>query len=162
MVFNKLNRKNSLFRRFLYYPLVAGLISFSSCSKDDSGPVTPNNPGGGNGGDNGGYVEDSGRTNDYGELKLEVDNQKFDVHITSENGNNLEDIVVNGDYFGNSIYGFSFEDFNHSYFSSVKYVDINETSSTSGVDGFSINESMNKLRGRKYEKEIRENNLFLC
>ncbi|MEK6951655.1 MAG: DNRLRE domain-containing protein, partial [Nanoarchaeota archaeon] len=160
MVFDKLNQKSSLFRRFLYYPLIAGLISFSGCSKDNSGPITPNNPGGGNGGGNDDeeYVEDSGRTNDYGDLKLEVDEQKFDIHITNESGSSLDDIVVNGDYFGRGIYGFSFEDFSHNYFSSVKYVDINETASTNGIDGFSINESMNRLRGRKYEKRFHDKN----
>ena len=147
--------KPNLLNRWIYFPLIAGFISLSSCSKEDSGPTNTYPPP--DDGENGEYVEDNGSTDHSGELKLEVDGQKFYIRVSGEDGNKLENIVVNGDYFGNDIYGFSFEDFNHNYFSSVEYFDINNLSSINDINShFSINESLNKLRGRKYEKRFPE------
>ena len=154
----KLN-KSSFFRDLVYYPLVSGLISLSGCT-GGSGPSDPYNPpGGGNG--NGGYVEDSGRTNNNGEIGLDVDGQKFDIEVKNETGSALYNIDVKGinfTYGGHNVYGFLAKDANGNYFPDVVYIDLNDISSISGEDAFSINHFLSEVRGRDYKKETHDGN----
>src|SRR3989344_3229566 len=153
MSFGDILNRSGFFRRLLYYPLVAGFLFASSCNKDNSENVIPTNPGGGNGG----YVEDRGTTNGNGELNLEVEGQKFDIKVTSEDGNSLENITIKGTNFDESIYGFLFEDFNGIYFSDVLYVNVNGLSSVDNNDGERIrfNNTLSRFfRTGDYKKEV--------
>ena len=65
---SRIGRPNTV--KNMLYTFLASLAfsTFSGCSNKDSNPTSPNPPG--NGDDNG-YVEDSGETNDMGELGLD-------------------------------------------------------------------------------------------
>lgn len=156
----KLN-ESRFFKNLVYYPLVTGIISLSSCTEGSS-PSSSNNPGGGNGGGNGGgYVSDEGSTNDEGELELEVNGVSFDIYVKNDNGNSLGNIDVKGVDFtnhGNKIYGFLARDDNGNYFPDVTYVDLNSTSSIDEADAIRINHILNEIRGRKYEKKEHNEN----
>src|SRR3989344_2103250 len=152
---SRIGRPNTVKNMLYTYLASLAFSTFSGCSNKDSNPTSPNPPG--NGDDNG-YVEDSGETNDMGELGLDVDGMKFTFIVTDSGRNGLEDIVVSGAYFGGSIYGFSLEDFRGNYFSDVFYININDLSSTDGINMEvpNFNRILTESRRGSYERRLHD------
>ncbi len=155
MVFGEFNKFRFIKKMFL--PYFVSLVFSLGCGGNSSEPTNPS--GGGNGGNDNSpivYVEDSGHTNDDGELGLEIEGERFDVCVRNRNGSSLDDISVKGVDFGRGTYGFLAKDVKGDYFPDVVYVDLDDISSIDGTDGFRINHILNDIRGRDYEKEFHD------
>jgi len=141
-------RESKFSKKFVYPLALTFMIPFSGCSdKDkDSNPTDP-----------GGTYIPGETTNSNGEINLDIGNNTFDITLKNTSGTPLRGISVKGKNFGDGIHGFLAEDFSYEYFSKAFYFDVNGTSILNEERTFNINQELNNIRGRDYEKRTPTN-----